>query len=739
MPTKVANTNPVPQRSAQIPKNVAMELEKEKIMIINLCNSYSKNKDDVVANKINELNLHMHAKIAVISESLSPDDIKSLDKIQGEANKAVEAAAGAHNLKVNYVDIKQTDVTINGKTEKLHRHLHHALENSNGAENFVSVLPTEVAKKLKEINLDVDKFLTGDQSYNTTGIIGLYDIHRKSKDEETPPPAPIVLNDRQKDGINEIIKGKSNPIRDIAISNFLNNDVIASAITGENALLLLMSSNKRIKEATASSKAINNIYAEDLIKILNTGMVNSVELSREVIKNLYSNPAIIEKIGEHEYEHSKKKERKSLDLIKSLAADKLFSVLSRAVSDKKLSIGGKNTVAALEGLAGNEAAIELMLKEGKKLHDLVHSGSLTTNNKMLSSMAKVVIDCATRTNAFWKDIESKKLHEMLAVPILEDAISRNPSACLNLDKNDVLELLKKKGSEVVVAANNVLIRLVSPEEIKALVASNKINIDGLSKNTSLAVLGDKYLNPNKNNTEYIFRNASNTVLLSLAGNEGLFSSTDVSEKTKKRLVDVELLRFFGAKTANTSTWKAKELIIRTAFLNPELVKYAGSNKVAGFLLNYESLEVLDKNPEVIKRLNKKDLKTIIETKNTLSDKVGGLEKLLSMEETVNKLSSKNIDKYIDEFTKGKNITRQTEEIFCGIIKNNGIIITDVEAEAYAKSGYTYVRAAIASRPGANFLLKSQDIIALFNDADVGVRSAAILNENLLLHYLNIKA
>ena len=126
--------------ATQIKSSVIMALEAEKDAIVKLSEDYSKSNDPKLANQINKLNLHMHAKIAVLSQQLPKDDVTVLDKIQDESNKAVEEAASKNKMQVEYVDIRNVDVNIGGKKEKLHLHLHNILLNATDSNHFVSLL-----------------------------------------------------------------------------------------------------------------------------------------------------------------------------------------------------------------------------------------------------------------------------------------------------------------------------------------------------------------------------------------------------------------------------------------------------------------------------------------------------------------------------------------------------------------------------------------------------------------------
>ena len=293
-----------------------------------------------------------------------------LDALQKEANKAIENAANVHNMKVNYVDIRDMDVTINGSTEKLHKHLHNALQNATDAANYVSILPTEVKTALKKINLDETLLAVGDVQNNFEGLLDLHKLVRNN-------PVINILTDQQQNNLNMIIQDpNANTVNKLNILK--ENEQLLDNLNEKSIITILtipINSNTdqttvALAETIASSNAISKLKSIDVAEILNNGTLKGVSLTDGVIFNICQNKEVIKKIGEIEYDKkytAAKKPQKTSVLMEKLAAEKLYDIVNISANGNELKLGGTSVPKTILGLVSNKEGITVMIKNNKDL------------------------------------------------------------------------------------------------------------------------------------------------------------------------------------------------------------------------------------------------------------------------------------------------------------------------------------------------------------------------------------
>ncbi len=745
MATKAAaQMNPTTKKegAAQIPKNLFAQIEKERDAIIKLCAEYQKNKDDKTANKINELNLHMHAKISVLSENMKPVDVKELEKIQEQANNGVEQAAKAHSMKVDYVDIRNVDVTANGVTKKLHKHLNDALEKATDSESFVSLLPTQVSKALTKINLDKDILLNGDTDLELKGLLELNDIHRGSEKVTNPKTNPITenvrLSEAEKQKLNDIVKSTNDQK---LVNSIVNSPDFNSALTKDTVMELLTHKNDKISKLVAESPVLKILSNNELVTLLNKGTINGKDASKEVIEGVFSNPDIVNAIGESQFKKKGITVPRTQDIIETIAAEKIFSIFKSASQGKPSTLaGGKYTGEAIKGLAKNKKAMEVLLKNNHDIFKLFDD-SVTKLNSGYNKKGFVLFNAVSFVNGiresdtFWSGINRTQLGSLLKIPSLKKFISENPNAAVNLSGAQAIDLFSSDISNVLVTRNHELLNKIPESVISILISNPNINKVGLAQNKSLGKLNETFLDPT--NANFIFKTNNqnpNQFKILISENRDLFNpNNSLSQKVKKRLANQFILSDFNVNTHPQIITP----LVSAAFLNPELIKFITKSKVMLFCNKYDVTEYLTRNPEIVTSLSRSNIESLIVSGSSFSKNPGSISALMSNSHVIKKLGTVKINKFINDYLDVNNRTPELEEVIIGLIKNNDLVLSYNDISTYTASSNVKIKGAIASRTGVENLLTNQEILELFNTSNASVRASAMSNPGLFKRFLSL--
>lgn len=718
-------------------KTVHSELEKEKNAILQLCSEYQKNKDEKIANKINELNLHMHAKISVLSENMKPVDVKDLEKLQEEANKGVEAAAKTHSMKVEYVDIRNIEVTANGATKKLHKHLNDVLENATDSNSFVSLLPTEVQKAITKVNLDKDILVNGDKDFQFAGLMELNELHRNSGNQTAPQPTKQLSQEEIK-VLNNLAKN-ANDVK--TINPIINSKEMSAALTEGTIKELLLNNNPKISKLVAESDLIKTLKINDVRTLLNTGAINKQAVTGEVIHSIFSNENIINVIGESAYQNKNLKSSKTQNLIETLAAEKIYEILKDASEGKRTTLaGGQFAMEAIAGLAGNKKAMEVTRRNNHDIVELYKGSSNilsmpTTPKGFIVANATAFLTGIGKSETFWNELNATQLDTLIKIPVSKKLISENPIAAKNLNQKQATDLFTDGIANPEVTKNHELLNKIPQTSLDTLMKNSTLNKEGLLQNEALDSLGLKYLDPKS--PDFILGTSISTIpqqlLIILAQNDNLFiQNNNLSNTVKKRLVNTVILGNFN----NTSIGNAQlNALLIAAFSNPELVNYAGKSKIMLFFNNFNAVDCMKNNPELLKVLTPKNIESLIDPKSNFAQIPESLSTLMSNESVINKLGTQKINEFIDNYNDVSKRTKELEEVVSGLIINNGVVFNGSDLTSYLKNGGVAVREAIASRIGVEELLTKQEMDSLFNDPDPAVRDKANSNMGLLLRYL----
>ena len=714
----------------QIKNSVIMALEAEKDAIVKLSNDYSKNNDPKLANQINKLNLHMHAKIAVLSQQLPKEDVDVLDKIQDESNKAVEEAASKNKMKVEYVDIRNVDVNIGEKKEKLHLHLNDVLLNAKDSNHFVSILPVEVKKALDTINLDSPLFLNGDPGNKIYGLIELRDLIRPKENENPVVDNGVSIDDKAAKIINDMFNDSN--FSDNEKLSLLDNDKVAACLNKDTVIKLLVCGNKELETKIASSIAINSLTPKDFVSILNTGKLNGNNLSPSTIYEIASNGILVKKIGENEFAKTKSNNNATLEELERLSAERFYNVLTRAAKGKALKLGGKYNQECISGILKNEELIKAMHSNGKDLYGLLNIAIASSKKGLnVAKPALTVINGISGNESFWK-LQNKAQIESLVdskINYLEKNIASSKEASKKLSPSYAEKLIFKFLSDETVMQNGELLKRLNTVALSKLMAEQNINKNGLAKNPSLFILDQKFLDPNPNNNNFLFENVGKDVKISLASNSELFKSLIVPDSIKKRIITLSI---FGNMKPETHE------AISTLLSNKTAIPFVPKSKLNMFFSRIATPSVISNNDALISAVNEVFLsRSISSNKSVLSKTPGALSSLFSSEAIVAKFGTEKIKDYLKRANLPANISStKWIEIKIGIIKNKAVTLSESELNSIISSNDSGVRAALASKPGVELIISQDQISNLANDPAPIVVYNVFNNIPLLIRYLN---
>ena len=717
--------------ATQIKSSVIMALEAEKDAIVKLSDNYSKNNDPKLANQINKLNLHMHAKIAVLSEQLPKEDVAILDKIQNESNKAVEEAANKNKMQVEYVDIRNVDVNIEGKKEKLHLHLNNILLNATDSNHFVSLLPIGVKKALEDVNLESPLFLNGDPGNKIRGLIELRDLIRSKANEDQVIDNGVNINDSAAVNINRMFNdSKFNDMQKISM---LENNNIASCLNQDTVKNLLVCGNQALEKKIASSSAINSLTPKDFASILNTGKLNGKDLSPSTIIEIVSNGILVKKIGQNEFEKTKSNKAATPQELERLSAERFYKVLTFAAKGNALNLGGKYCLECIFGMLKNEELIKAMQSNGKDMYTLLTTAidsSKKKSNVVLPNVLAVTNGISVN-ESFWK-LQNKAQIESLAnlrIYYLEKNIASSKEAASKLSTSSAERLIFKFLSDEKVMQNGELLKKLNSVTLSKLFAEPNINKNGLAKNPSLFILNQTFLDPNPKNNNYLFKNVSQDVKVSLASNSALFESIIVPDSIKKRIITLSIFENMSPETHGA---------ISTLLLNKTAIPFVPKSKLNMFFSKMATPSVINGNDTLISIVNEVFLsRSINSNKSALSNTPEALSSLFSSEAIVAKFGNEKIKDYLEKANLPVNISSMKWiEIKLGIIKNKAITLSESEITSIISDNDAGIRAALASKPGVELLLSNDQIKALVEDSNPIVNAEAFNNIPLLIKYLN---
>ena len=737
MPTVTPTKGPkADQGIAQIHKNLYAELEKEKEAILKLCSAYQQNKDEKIADKINELNLHMHAKISILSENMKPVDAKELEKLQNEANKGVEAAAKTHSMKVDYVDIRNINVTANGVTKKLHMHLNDVLEKASDAQSFVSLLPTQVNKALTKINLDKELLLNGDSELFLKGLLELNELRRSSEVVSNPEREDKgrlhELSNQEKVKLNDILKNADD---EKLVGSIVNSSDMNSALTKDTVKELLINKNPRISKMVSESPVIKLLGQDDILTLLNKGTIDKKAVSPGVIEGVFSNPDIINTIGESQFKKKNISGPRTQEKIEELAAQKIFSIFKSASEGKVSKLaGGKYSAEAINGLAKNKKTIEILVKNNHDIFKLFNDAvqkfnSPSSNSNFIRFNANSFINGLKGSEMFWSSINSNQLDSTLKIPSLRKFVSETPMAAKNLNRMQAIELFTNNMSNELVTMNHELLNKIPESSLSVLLSNPTLNKVGLAQNKFLDKINETYLDVNSSN--FLFR-TTNPFFIS--NNVDLFGpNSNLSEKLKRRLANQFILANFNEKTAPSQI----DNNLFNAFLNPELIKYITKSKVMVFLNKYDVANYISGNPALLNVLSKSNINSLIAPGSNFSKFENTLSLLMSNESVIKKLGTDKLNQFITDYLDVNKRTKELESIITGLIKNKGVVFNYDELSMYIKTPNTKMVEAIVSRNGVEEILSDNDIIYLFNNTTPRIRNLAMLNIGLFRKFLSL--
>ena len=716
--------------ATQIKSSVIMALEAEKDAIVKLSEDYSKSNDPKLANQINKLNLHMHAKIAVLSQQLPKDDVTVLDKIQDESNKAVEEAASKNKMQVEYVDIRNVDVNIGGKKEKLHLHLHNILLNATDSNHFVSLLPVGVKNALDDVNLESPLFLNGDPGNKIYGLIELRNLIRPNANDGQIIDNGININDKTAAIMNGMFNDPK--FENMQKISLLENNNIAACLNQDTVRNLLVCGNQALEKKIASSIAMNVLAPKDFVSILNTGKLNGKDLSSSTIYEIASNGILVKKIGENEFGKTKRSKPATPEELERLSAERFYKVLTLASKGNTLKLGGKYSIECISGLLKNEELMKAMHANGKDTYNLLTTAIDSSKKKsnVVLPNALAVITGISGNESFWK-VQNKTQIESLAnsnVEHLEKSIASSKEAANKLSSSSAERLIFKFLSDEKVMQNGELLKKLNSVALSKLLNESSINKNGLAKNPSLFIVNQTFLDPNPNNNNFLFKNVGHDVKAALASNSELFESILVPDSIKKRIITLSILENTGPTTNGA---------ISALLLNKSAIPFVPKSKLNMFFSSLAMPSVINNNNALISGVNEVFLSRLISSnKSALSKTPGALSALFSSEAIVAKFGNEKINKYLERANLPANISSiKWIEIKLGIIKNKAVMLSESEINSIMSDNDAGVRAALASKPGAELVLSSDQISKLAEDPAPIVRAEVFNNIPLLIKYL----
>ena len=277
--------------------------------------------------------------------------------------------------------------------------------------------------------------------------------------------------------------------------------------------------------------------------------------------------------------------------------------------------------------------------------------------------------------------------------------------------------------------NGELLKKLNSVTLSKLFAEPNINKNGLAKNPSLFILNQTFLDPNPKNNNYLFKNVSQDVKVSLASNSALFESIIVPDSIKKRIITLSIFENMSPETHGA---------ISTLLLNKTAIPFVPKSKLNMFFSKMATPSVINGNDTLISIVNEVFLsRSINSNKSALSNTPEALSSLFSSEAIVAKFGNEKIKDYLEKANLPVNISSMKWiEIKLGIIKNKAITLSESEITSIISDNDAGIRAALASKPGVELLLSNDQIKALVEDSNPIVNAEAFNNIPLLIKYLN---
>ncbi len=173
------------------PEKMLEMMKRERDLIIRLSKEYEITGDTTVKNDINKLNIHYHAKVAVLAhelESKDKDAAAELEKYAADTNSAIIKAARSQGRKINWIDIRGTTAVHNGKEMPIHEHLHGHLFKNDDVTNVATFADPLGGTKLKEEmnNINIDEWYLAEgesnKAKNPRDVYGLIELKGAMRD-----------------------------------------------------------------------------------------------------------------------------------------------------------------------------------------------------------------------------------------------------------------------------------------------------------------------------------------------------------------------------------------------------------------------------------------------------------------------------------------------------------------------------------------------------------------------------